>query len=407
VSVDNLSTGQRLNTVTPLPQPPRHGGRVEVLQVLGNAIVGGMESWVLRLVQRLPAERFGFTALCPFESPLTAQLREAGVAVAIAAMPEDELPWTTLQAACALVQQHRIDVLHAHLPPAHMLAGLAGRLTQRPVLTTIHARQLTTQDLEVHRLTRSHVSVVAGQSYFHALGLGVDPALLSFEPNGIDTEVFRPRERGTDEPLRRQLGLAPEVPLVGFVGRLSPEKGPEVFVRAAMMLKARLPDAHAVLIGEGPMREELLGLRRRYGLEDCVHFAGLWRDMPALYGELDMLVCCSHTEAMPLALLEAMACGLPTVATRVGGVPDIVEHGHTGWLVGAGDFDDIGRCCALLLADADLRRRMGARARERATQRLGLAASIDRVGALFERLARPLSDTGGTRIERTPRSLTS
>lgn len=384
-----------MNPVTPLP--PQREGRIQVLQLLGNAIVGGMESWVLRLVRQLPAERFGFTALCPFESPLTEQLRAAGVDVEIAPMPED-LPWTTLQAACALIQQRRIELLHAHLPAAHMLAGLAGRLTQRPVLTTIHARQLTTLDLEVHRLARSHVSVVARQSYFHALGLGVDPALLSFEPNGVDTTQFKPRERAAGEPLRTRLGLAPDVPLAGFVGRLSPEKGPEVCVRAGLMLKARLPQAHMVLVGEGPMHDELLGLVKRYGLEGQVHLAGVCHDMPALYGELDMLVCSSHTEAMPLALLEAMACGLPAVATRVGGVPDIVEQGHTGFLVGPGDFDDISRCCAQLLGDAALRRRMGERARERAVQRLDLAASAARVGALLEGLARPRpADSGRQR----------
>jgi glycosyltransferase involved in cell wall biosynthesis len=161
-----------------------------------------------------------------------------------------------------------------------------------------------------------------------------------------------------------------------------------------------------VLVGEGPMRDELLGLVRRYGLEGQVHLAGLWQDMPALYGELDVLVSCSHTEAMPLALLEAMACGVPAVATRVGGVPDIVEHGHTGWLVGPGDFDDIGRCCALLLGDAALRRRMGERARERAVQRLDLGPSVERVGALLERLARPVSqqhDSAAPRPERPER----
>lgn len=397
-----MVSGVLLNAVTPLSQPPARGQRLQVLQLLGNAIVGGMESWVLRLVQRLPAERFAFTAMCPFESPLADRLREHGVDVVIAPMPED-LPWTTLQAACALIQQRRIELLHAHLPAAHMLAGLAGRLTQRPALTTIHARQLTTLDLEVHRLVRSHISVVAQQSYFHALGLGVEPTLLSFEPNGVDTAVFRPRERTAGEPLRARLGLAPDVPLAGFVGRLSPEKGPEVFVRAALMLKARLPGAQAVLVGEGPMREELLGLVRRYGLEGQVHLAGLWQDMPALYGELDALVCCSHTEAMPLALLEAVACGVPTVATRVGGVPDIVEHGHTGWLVGPGDFDDIGRCCALLLGDAALRRRMGERARERAVQRLDLTPCIARVGSLIERLARPAAQPQQDSVSRPTR----
>ncbi len=382
-----MVAGVLLNGVTPMA-PARGDDRLQVLQLLGNAIVGGMESWVLRLVQRLPAEQFAFTALCPFESPLTDQLRRLGVQVEIAPMPE-ELPWSTLQAACALIQQRRIDVLHAHLPAAHMLAGLAGRLTQRPVVTTIHARQLTTLDLEVHRLVRSHVSVVARQSYFHALGLGVDPALLSFEPNGVDTALFQPRERAAAEPLRARLRLAPDVPLVGFVGRLSPEKGPEVFVRAALMLKARFPGAHAVLVGEGPMHGELQGLIERYGLQGQVHLAGVCHDMPPLYGELDLLVSCSHTEAMPLALLEGMASGLAAVATRVGGVPDIVEQGQTGWLVAPGDFDDIGACCARLLQDPEQRQRMGRRARERAVQRLDLGPSVERVGALLTRIARP------------------
>ncbi|MBW8848085.1 MAG: glycosyltransferase [Burkholderiales bacterium] len=398
-----MVAGVLLNAVP--PPPPARGQPLQVLQLLGNAIVGGMESWVLRLVQRLPGERFAFTALCPFESPVTDQLRASGVEVVIAPMPDD-LPWATLQTTCALIQQRRIELLHAHLPAAHMLAGLAGRLTQRPVLTTIHARQLTTLDVEVHRVARSHISVVAQQSYFHALGLGVEPALLSYEPNGVDTAMFQPRERAAGEPLRARLGLGPEVPLAGFVGRLSPEKGPEVFVRAALMLKARLPGAQTVLVGEGPMHDELRGLVHRYGLDGEVHFAGVWRDMPALYGELDVLVSCSHTEAMPLVLLEAMACGLPAVATRVGGVPDIVEHGHSGWLVGPGDFDDIGRCCALLLGDAGLRQRMGDRARERAVQRLDLGASVARVGALLERLARPQRQHDGAeqRGGRAPRA---
>ena len=381
-------TAARLNAVTPLP--PARGRPVQVMQLLGNAIVGGMESWVLRLVQRLPPERFAITALCPFEGPLTDQLRALGAHVEVAAMGE-EPSWTTLQMICALVRQRGIELLHAHLPNAHMVAGLAGTLTHTPVLTTIHACQLTTLDLEVHRLARSHVSVVSKQSYLHALGLGVEPALLSCEPNGVDTAVFQPRERAEAGPLRQRLGLAADVPLMGCVGRLSPEKGPEVFVKAAtMMMKVRYPDlaAHAVLVGEGAMRDELVALIARYGMQERIHLVGVCHDMPAVFGELDAVVSCSHTEAMPLALMEAMACGLPTVATRVGGVPDIVEPGHTGWLCGPGDFDDIARCAGLLLSDATMRRRMGERARERAVKRLDIAPGVARVAALMERLAR-------------------
>jgi len=126
-----------------------------------------------------------------------------------------------------------------------------------------------------------------------------------------------------------------------------------------------------------------------YGLQQHLHLTGLCEDMPALYRELDVLVGSSHSEAMPLALMEAMASGLPVVATRVGGVPDMVEHGQTGWLVAPGDFQDIAARCHTLLGDAALRRRMGERARMRAVQRLALDACVARSAALLQRLARP------------------
>ncbi|MCY7315244.1 MAG: DUF1501 domain-containing protein [Rubrivivax sp.] len=110
------------------------------------------------------------------------------------------------------------------------------------------------------------------------------------------------------------MGLATGVPLVGFVGRLSGKKGPEVFVRAMMILRSHRPDMQAVLVGEGPMHEELHSLIQRYALQQQVHLVGLRQDMPAVYSELDLLVSCSHTEAMPLVLMEAMACGVPAVA---------------------------------------------------------------------------------------------
>lgn len=92
---------------------------------------------------------------------------------------------------------------------------------------------------------------------------------------------------------------------------------------------------------------------------------------------------------MPLALMEAMACGLPVVATRVGGVPELVEQGQTGWLVAPGDFQDIAARCAALLADAGLRHRMGERARQRAVERFDLDDGVARVGRLITQLARP------------------
>jgi glycosyltransferase involved in cell wall biosynthesis len=369
-----------------LSPAPVGAGHLHVLEVIGNAIVGGMESWVARLIEKLPSKDFLVTALCPFESPFTERLRHRGVEVLITPMPDDP-PWASIQMTASLVQAGGIDLLHAHLPNAHLLAGLAARLTGKPVLATIHGRQLTTLDLEVHRAVGSHLSVVCRQSYFHALGLGVNAGQLSCDTNGVDTQVFQPRPAPA-QGLRHRLGLAAGTPLVGCVGRLSPEKGPDIFVRAALLLRSRAPDAHCVLVGEGPLEKPVRDLIVRHGLDNWIHMVGVVDDMPTLYNELDVVVSSSLSEAMPLALMEAMASACPVVATRVGGVPDMIEHGQTGWLTASGDFDDIAVRCATLIADPALRARMGERGRRRVMERMNLDDSVARVSKLLERLGR-------------------
>ena len=143
--------------------------RIHVLEIIGNAIVGGMENSVLRLIERLPPPRFSVSALCPFEGPYSERLRAAGAEVHIVPMPDDP-PWSAIHLACALIKSHAVDVLHSHLPNAHVLAGIAGRLSGKPVLATIHGRQLTPLDLEVHRSAGTHLHVVCKQSQFNALG---------------------------------------------------------------------------------------------------------------------------------------------------------------------------------------------------------------------------------------------
>lgn len=379
-----------MSPTPPVTTPTRPNDRLHVLEVIGNAIVGGMETWVERFIERMPRDRYRFTALSPFESPYTDRLRALDVEVLIAPMPEDP-PWSTVQLATAVVTAGGIDLLHAHMPKAHLLAGIVGRLTGKPVLTTIHARQVTLLDLEVHRAVASHLSVVCRQAYFHALGLGVSAGHLSCETNGVDTQAFQPQEPRADG-LRATLGIPPNAPLLGFVGRLSPEKGPSVFARAALLLHSRAPEVHFVFVGEGPMETELRELARRFGLTGRLHFAGLQRDMCAVHAELDVVVSTSNSEAMPLALMEAMACGRPVVATRVGGVPDLVEHGETGWLTGVGEFDDIAGRCAELVADPAQRRRMGERARQRVMERFDLSDCVARMDTLITRLAAPRTE---------------
>jgi glycosyltransferase involved in cell wall biosynthesis len=364
--------------------------RTHILQIVGNAIVGGLENYVVRLVERLPRDRFGVSVLAPFESRCTDQLREAGAEVFITQVT-DEPSWQSIQHATSLVQSRSVDVLQAHLPNAHVLAGLAGRLTNRPVLATIHGRAVSTLDIEVQKLAGSHLAVVCRQSYFHALGVGIDPRHVHFVPNGVDSERFRPL-RVRDGALRTRFGIAPETPLIGFIGRLSPEKGPDLFLRMAVSVRAQCPTAEFILVGDGAMFGQLQTFARRFGIGDAVHFADSQSDMPAVFHELDLVVSSSLSEAMPLAVMEAMASGLPVVACKVGGIPDLVAHGLTGWLADKGDYETLAAHVVDLLENDAVRLAAGAAARERSVARMGLDRGIETTIRLFSQLAGQRSD---------------
>lgn len=377
-----------MNAIAEHHPPPAR--RLRLLQVVGNTIVGGMETYVERLIERLPPERYAITALLPQECPFGERLRGHGVEVFITPMPEDP-PWVSIQFAHMLIRHAGIQVVHTHLANGHLLGGLAGQLAGTPVLASVHGRQLAILDLEAHRATGTHVHTVCAQTYYHALGLGIAPAQLSCVPNGVDTERFHPRAAGREAEVpvpsvRTRLGLAPAVPLVGFIGRLSPEKGPEVFLRTALQLRDRCPAAHFVLLGEGPMRDMATEFIARHHLHDRVHLAGLLDRMPVHLRSLDVVVSTSHSEAMPLALMEAMASGVPVVATRVGGVPDMVVSGHTGWLATPGDPNGIAHCVARLIEQPDERLAFGAAARERAVRHMSLATSVQQIEQLYARL---------------------
>jgi len=374
----------------PLATPVTASTRTHVLQIVGNAIVGGMENYVARLVERLPRERYGVSVLAPFESPFTDRLRESGADVFITQVT-DEPSWQSIQLASALIQSRAVDVIQSHLPNAHVLAALAGRLTGRPVLATVHGRAMTTLDIEVQRLAGTHLAVVCRQSYFQALGVGIDPRHVHFVPNGVDIERFRPQQTRSGA-LRKRFAIAAEAPLVGFVGRLSAEKGPDLFLRAALSIRAQCPAAQFVLVGEGAMLKPLQLFARRFGIADAVHFAGSQDDMPAVFNEIDVVVSSSLSEAMPLAVMEAMASGVPVVACKVGGIADLIEHGVTGWLAPEGDYEELATRAVDLLQDDALRLAVGKAARARAVARFALDQSVEATARLFAQLTAQRSD---------------
>lgn len=369
---------------------------LRVLEYLGNAIVGGMESYARTLIAGLSAGDFEVTCICPFESPFTATLRTLGCKVYVAPIQDDPL-WRSIEMGVQVVRQHGIDVIHANLPNAHTNAGVVGRLTDTPAVATIHSRALWIQELSVARVTGTHLITVCQEAYAQALSTGLPADQVSLISNGVDVGRFRPDHgRG----FRQEFDIPPDAQLVGFVGRLSWEKGPDRFLQAAERILRELPDVHFMMVGEGPAEPDLRTMVDDMGIDHRVHFAGLRLDVERCYPALDLFVQTSRTEAMPLAMIEAMASGLPTVAIAVGGVTELVETDTTGLLVNAGEWRGVSNqypsdwegiaCAALdLLRNPERLRAMGAAARLRAERQFNLATTVRETGNLFRRLARP------------------
>jgi len=361
------------------------GGKalIPLLEILGNAIVGGMESYVLSLARRLPRNRFKMLCLCPFESRLTDDLRKAEVDVYISPLSED-VQWETLQLAMTIIRVHGVKLLHAHLPNAHLLASLLSSITGVPAVATIHGRSIPMRELEISQLGFTHVTVVCQNAYMHALGVGIPEERVHLIRNGVDCDRFA--NSGSTHYLHGVLGIPATHQLIGFVGRLSPEKAPDMFVRMASLLHGPFPDKHFVMVGEGPLLSELRTLVDDLRLAHRIHFAGLQSDMPAVYHSLELLVSSSTTEGMPFALMEGMAAGLATVATQVGGVPEIVEVGTTGLLAEPGEPHRLAQAVAELMRDPARRIAMGAAATLRVQEKFSLEKSVNQMDCLLQRL---------------------
>ena len=212
---------------------------------------------------------------------------------------------------------------------------------------------------------------------------GVSAERTAVIANGIDVDRYVPGE-GRDEA-RAELGYGPEHVVVGTIGRLHEQKGHVYLIDALERLSASHPELRAFIVGYGPLESSLNERIQRLGLADRVRLLGYRTDTARLLAAMDVFVLPSLWEGMPNALLEAMAMGLPVVATGVDGNLDLVADGETGMLIPAGDAEALASAIQCLARDADRAREMGSRGRERAAQQFSLERAIESYLRLYER----------------------
>jgi glycosyltransferase involved in cell wall biosynthesis len=305
------------------------------------------------------------------------------------------------------LRRERVELVHAHGFYANVFAVPAARIAGVPaVLASI--RDLndllwTPMQRRVQRATclfADRVVVNAGAIRERLLGQGYSERKIAVVHNGIDPGRFAgPRTGG----LAQELGLAPDAPLVAFVGRLVRACGIEIkgvgfFLEAAARLAPGHPRARFLVIGDGPCRPELERRAGELGLAGRVIFTGVRQDVNELLREIDVNVLPSLTEGLSNSLLEAMAAGLPVVATRVGGNPELVVDGEHGLLVPPEDAGALAAAIGRLLDDEALRARLGREARRRVESEFSVERMTATVSGLYDEcLAGVVPDPSWTR----------
>lgn len=310
-------------------------------------------------------------------------------------------PLADLRALLALIWHlwvERPDIVHTHTSKAGILGRLAARLVGIPhVVHTPHGhvfhghfgRLTAGVFLAIERFfsafTDKLVAISAGERGDY-VGLKVAAAgdVVTIH-SGVDVDSF---SAGSRDPVakKRSLGLDPRRPLVGFVGWLLPIKGPMHLLNAMARVWGKHPDAVLVMVGKGELEAKLRQRVAAMNADDRVKFLGWREDVREVMPLFDVFVLPSLNEGMGRVLVEAMAAGVPVVASRTGGIPDLVRDGETGILVAPMDEAGLAEGLSRLLADSAQARRMGARGRLRCRE-FSLASMVEKLDTLYLDLA--------------------
>ncbi len=376
----------------------------KVLEVITRLDRGGSSEVVLFLANSLPRSQFqtvivsGITADPPED--LEAYTQKTGVPIRFVKNLQREINLFSDSLALfrlyRIIRKERPVLVHTHTSKAGLLgrfaAHLAGvsRIVHTPhghIFYGYYGPLKTALFVLLERLaakvTSKMTTLTELEKEDHLVRHIGSPDQFIPIPCGIDLNPYL-KLSGAPGDIRREWGLSPGDLAVGSVGRLVPIKGHCYFLEACPQIKKEIPKVKFILVGDGPLRQDLERLSSRLGTGAL--FLGNCTNIPEILQGLDLLVHPSLNEGLGRVLIEAGAAGKPVVATRVGGVPEAVEHGRTGLLVPPRDPSAIAEACVRLLKDGATREAMGRRAREKAFSLFDQQEMVKKVETLYRSL---------------------
>jgi glycosyltransferase involved in cell wall biosynthesis len=357
---------------------------------------GGPDKTILNSPRFL--DSLGYRMLCAYLHPpgdtgyKVIESKAAKYAAPLVSIPDrGPWDWRVVSGLLTVCRREKVAIWHGHDYKTNALGLLLKRFWPMRLVTTVHgwvhhtARTPLYYRIDQLCLPRYEKVICVSDDLLDAcLDAGVPARNCLLLENGIDGIEYTRRQSVRDA--KAKLGLPDECLVVGAVGRLEAEKGFDILIRAVHALVARGVDMRLVIVGEGGRRTELETLARELGIADRVQLPGWQADVRGYFEAMDVFALSSHREGLPNVVLEAMALEVPVVATRVNGVPRLVQDGRTGLLVEPGDLAGMTAALERLLRDAPLREAFRVAGRRTTETRYSFANRMTRLARIYDRM---------------------
>ena len=369
---------------------------MKVIHLISGGDSGGAKTHVHSLLQNL-TRTIDVTMVCFMDGPFAQEARELGIRTVV--LPGRNL-LRTYHTLKRMIREEGYEIIHCHGARGNMMGALLRRATGLPVVTTVHSDyRLDYLGRPFSRLSYGTINTIALRLLDYRIGVsdamtdllisrGFDPDKLFTIYNGID---FTPRTPALGrEEYFRSVGLEADGDsvVVGIAARLNPVKDIATLVRGFAIAHQSCPKLRLLIAGDGEQMDMLKKLSAELGVERQVCFAGWIADTDSFYHAIDINTLTSLSETFPYSLTEGARAALPTVASRVGGVPYLIEHGIHGLLFEAGDAEGLARCLVSLARDPTLREHLGQRLYQRAKADFSLESTLERQLTIYRTILR-------------------
>lgn len=366
---------------------------IVVAELAGSASYGGGERYLELLCEHLDPSRFRPVLIAPEPGSFVSRMQARGEDVRVVHLEPLLNPFALMRLVRILADE-QVTILQTHGARANFYGRVAGWLAGVPVvISTVHN---SIADYEVNRLKRWIYSaalritlpwvkrIICVSDAVRRDVVQDDPAaagLTETVHNGVDRLMFqKPVDRTR---VRREFGLT-DGPLLVMVARLTQPKGHGDLIEALALLRDRWPQLQCVCVGDGELKEPLAALAAERGLSSMCRFVGARDDVMEFYAAADVVVLPSHSEGFPFVILEALAMGKPVIATRVNGVPEVIEHMKTGLLVNPRDVDGLASAIESLLKHPERAMQLGNAGRALVQTQFTVDRMVEKTVAVFD-----------------------